>query len=757
LKFGADICYTEIGEVVALKEKDNQVPSHQHQWSDGIAMISQVARRINASLDLRETLDAIVCAAAELVPCTLAAIDLWDEPRHRLVLQALWSPLEQPFAIGQTFSPGEGYTGWVVRNKKSLLVPDVEARKDVRPRLLPGERPFKAYIGLPLLAGDELIGDLQLVHQQTGAFDRDDLKLLEALAGQAAIAIKNARIYSELNRQAHRLNILNTIAAVVNQPLQLQEIMDQAIAKVVAVMETEAGGIRLLDRETGRLPIVSSQGLSPDFIQAVSHRRVGEGIVGEVAESGKPQVVKKMSHDPRVLSRVALEKEGFNTFAVVPLRAKDIIVGTLGVVTRQHRDFTAEDMELLTAIGDQIGIAIENARLYTDLAQRARQLEVVNRVAAAVNQPGDLDQILQEGLKQALLLTGLEMGAIGLRNPDDNTIILHNHAGMSPEFVEIHKSRLRQQSFTPWPENLAVSVLIEQIDPDSADTPVHLKDAGIRQALNVPLFAEGELVGALNLATRRTQPFTDEEQSLLLAIAYQLGTAIANAHLRKEALDAERLAVVGRLVAGVAHDLRSPLGGILRSAEFLARSEISQETRDKLSQAIVSLARRLISTSQGILDYIQGEKIALQLIPVYLTDFLDEMLDVLQIDFSDRGIEVVRNYYFNGQIVMDADRFAQVVYNLAENARDAMPCGGKFIVTTQACDDEIELQFTDTGSGIPKDLLERIFEPFFTYGKYKGAGLGLAIARQIVEEHGGSLQLASTGDQGSTFIISLPA
>jgi GAF domain-containing protein len=739
-----------------LEAKNTYIHARNHQWADGIAMISEVARRINASLDLRETLDAIVSAAAELVPCTLAAIDLWDESTQRLILQALCSPLEQPFSIGQTFSPGEGYTGWVIHNKKPLLVPDVDARRDIQPRLLPGERPFKAYIGLPLLAGDELIGDLQLVHSQAGTFDEDDLKILEALAGQAAIAIKNARLYGEINHQANQLKVLNAIAAIVNQPLELQEIMDQAITKVVKVMETEGGGIRILDQKTGELPIVSSLGLSTEHIQAVSGRQLGEGIVGEVAKTGKPQVVKDVSHDPRVISQEILQKEGYNTFAVVPLRSKEAVVGTLGVVTCRDRDFTTADVELLTAIGDQIGIAIENARLYTNLAQRARELEAVNQVSAAVNRPGDLDQILEEGLKQTLAVMGLEMGAIGLRDQNDNSILLHSHHGMSPEFVSLHKERLRKIQFVPWPEDLEIMPLIEQIDLESDETPFHLKEAGIQQTVNVPLFAEGELVGALNLATRRRQPITGEERSLLLAIAYQLGTAIANARLRQDALDAERLAVVGRLAAGVAHDLRSPLGGILRSAEFLTRPEVSQETRDKLSQSIASLARRLISTSQGILDYVREEEITLQLSPICLPDFLDEVLDVLQIDFSDRGIEVVRNYQFQGQVVMDGDRFAQVIYNLAENARDAMPGGGKFVITTRSGDEEIELHFTDTGSGVPKEMEERIFEPFFTYGKYKGAGLGLAIARQIVEEHGGSIRLGYTGDKGSDFVVCLP-
>jgi signal transduction histidine kinase len=566
----------------------------------------------------------------------------------------------------------------------------------------------------------------------------------------------NSSEFDELARRHREISALYAVANVINQSLPLQEIMDQAIVTVIEVMETEAGGIRLLDQETGELPIVSSRGLTPEHIQEVHCRKIGEGIVGEVALTGKPQVVKNMSRDPRVLSRAVLEEGNFNTFVVVPLRSKDTIVGTLGVVTQQDRDFTAEDVDLLTAIGDQIGVAVENAKLYTDLAQRAKELEAVNLVAAAVNQPGDLDQILQEGLKQVLTVTGLEMGAIGLRNPQDDSIILHSHYGMSPEFVEVHKSRLRQQTFVPWPEDLDVSVLIVPIDPDMGDTPPHLREVGIRQTLNVPLFAEGELVGALNLATRCTQPFSAEEQSLLLAIAYQLGTAIANARLRQEALEAERLAVIGRLAAGVAHDLRSPLGGILRSAEFLTRPEISQETRDKLSHAVVSLARRLISTSQGILDYIRGEEINLQLDPTNLSNFLDEMLDVLQIDFSDRGIEVIRNYGIDTQIMMDANRMAQVVYNLAENARDAMSRGGKFIVQTLSAGEQVEIRFTDTGPGVPSELQERIFEPFFTYGKFQGAGLGLAIAKQIVEEHGGRIYLESKDDKGTTFVVSLP-
>jgi signal transduction histidine kinase len=388
-------------------------------------------------------------------------------------------------------------------------------------------------------------------------------------------------------RCQRELAALIAVAEVVNRPLTLKEIMSRAVSKVVEVMETDGGGIRLLDQETGELVIVSSHGLSQDYIHKVDRIPVGKGVVGMVAQSGEPLVVQDLGKASEWAAR-AVAEEGFTTLAVVPIRTKEKIVGTLGVATQHAYEFTQDDLELLTAIGDQIGVAVENERL------------------------------------------------------------------------------------------------------------------------------------------------------------------------RQEALDAERLAAVGRVATSVAHDLRSPLGGILRSAEFLARPEITPETRQKLSQAIVSLARRLINTTQQILNYALGEEISLDLQPYPLAHFLDEVLAILQVDFSDLGIEVVCEYGFKGTLVIDPDRMAHVVYNLAANARDAMPEGGKFIVSTQKKGDQAVLKFADTGPGVPVEYAERIFEPFFTHGKRQGAGLGLAIARYIVEAHGGTLRLRQEDQQGALFVVSLP-
>lgn len=569
---------------------EDKVSQHaqERRHARGMAAVSEVARRINASLDVPETLDAIVSVVAELIPCSLAEIDLWDEGQHMLILKALRSTPERVFPIGQAFPPGEGYTGWVVRNREPLLVPDVEARLDIRPDVLPGELPFKSYVGLPLLAGDELIGLLVLVHDEAGAFDTDDLQLLEALAGQAAIAIRNARMYADLNWHHRKLSALYTVASVINQPLPLETMMDQAIAKVIEVVEADVGVIRLLDHKTGNLAIAAYRGVSREDVQMLERIGVGKGIGGHLFEHRAPLVIKRDEQDPR-LQGLSENTRSLHTFAVVPMWVKDKPVGTLGVSTRRTRDFSPENLELLSALAAQIGVAVENERL------------------------------------------------------------------------------------------------------------------------------------------------------------------------RQEVLAAERLAAVGKVATGVAHDLRSPLGGILRSAEFLVRPEISPATRQKLGEAIASLARRLIITSQGILDYVQGKQLLLRAEACDLSAFLDEALTVLQGDFSDRGIEVVKDYRHREPVVMDPDRMAQVVYNLASNARDAMPRGGKFTVSTQRVGDQVEIRFSDSGLGVPEELSERIFEPFFSYGKSQGAGLGLAISRQIALEHGGTIRVESQAGQGATFIVCLPA
>lgn len=574
----------------ALALENAKLYGRERRRVEEMAAVNRVARRVSATLDLQETLDAVVGAAAELVPCTVAEISLWDAGQQMLVLQAVRSTVQEMLPVGEIYPPGEGYTGRVVRHKRPLLVPDVDAREDIQPDLLPGERPFKAYIGLPLLAGEDLIGTLVLVHDEAGAFDAEDLRLLEALGGQASVAIRNARLYEELARRHRELAALYAVAEVTNRRLGLQELLQRVLDRVIEVTHAAGGAIRLLDPSVQEVVLAAHQGLSEAYVRAAGRIPLGEEIVGWVVRSGESTLSEDMWTDPRVTpaSLELLREVGHRSLVQVPLRVQERVFGTLGVAARTPGFFDQDDLRLLNAIGQHLAVAIDNARL------------------------------------------------------------------------------------------------------------------------------------------------------------------------AQEALEAERLAAVGRVAGAVAHDLRGPLGGIVRSAELLARPELSDATRQKLSGAIVATARRLINTAQEILDYTRGGRMALNRVSCDLSAFLDQVLEVLRADFSDRGIEVEVNFQYRGPAQLDPDRMAQVVYNVAANARDAMPDGGRLTVSTRQAAQWLELRFADTGPGVPPDLVGRIFEPFFSHGKREGAGLGLSIARRIVEEHGGQIEVEIPASGGATFVVRLP-
>jgi two-component system sensor histidine kinase HydH len=300
------------------------------------------------------------------------------------------------------------------------------------------------------------------------------------------------------------------------------------------------------------------------------------------------------------------------------------------------------------------------------------------------------------------------------------------------------------------------ATVVTHLDQDPRLIRPATGEDGFQTMAIVPLKAQEQVIGTLGVATRQHREFSAEEMELLVAIGHQIGVAVENARLRQQASEMERLAAVGRVAGTVAHDLRSPLGGIIRSAEFLARPELSDATRQKLSQAIVAMSRRLLSSAQEILDFTRSAPLTLQPAPHGLPQFLEGILEVLRVDFSDRGIEVLTDWGYTGKLWIDANRVAQVVYNIAANARDAMAEGGRLAIRTQQVGPWVEMRFSDTGPGVPAELAERIFEPFFSHGKREGAGLGLAIARRIVHEHSGELYLENPAGRGATFVVRLP-
>ena len=146
---------------------------------------------------------------------------------------------------------------------------------------------------------------------------------------------------------------------------------------------------------------------------------------------------------------------------------------------------------------------------------------------------------------------------------------------------------------------------------------------------------------------------------------------------------------------------------------------------------------------------------AVELNAISLHEVIEEVVDFLDSDFRDRGIHIIHHAQYTGQLMLDAPRIKRILHNLAGNAADAMPDGGTLMITATRVTEYVHLEIHDTGSGIPDEIRERIFDPFVTHGKTHGTGLGLAVVRRIVEEHHGDVSVSSS-TTGTTFTIRLP-
>lgn len=270
-------------------------------------------------------------------------------------------------------------------------------------------------------------------------------------------------------------------------------------------------------------------------------------------------------------------------------------------------------------------------------------------------------------------------------------------------------------------------------------------------------------MGVLEVINKRGDPrFTETDGKMLEVVANQAAIAIENARMFERMVQSEQLSVIGRMASSIIHDLKKPMSVIRGFTEMLAKPDMDADRRQVLSDLTLEDVDRFVSVTQELLDYSKGN-ISLQPQKVGLGMWLDRIVDYLRENLESSGVSLVTEFGHRGPVHIDADRLRRVVINIAANAADAMPKGGTLRITTLMQGDYWELTVSDTGTGIPQDLRERIFEPFVTSGKEHGTGLGLAIAQDIVRGHSGDIRIETRTEgevegqpSGSTFFIKLP-
>lgn len=224
---------------------------------------------------------------------------------------------------------------------------------------------------------------------------------------------------------------------------------------------------------------------------------------------------------------------------------------------------------------------------------------------------------------------------------------------------------------------------------------------------------------------------------------------------QEELLRIEKLSAIGKFSSLILHDIRNPLS-ILRGYAELIAMHLDDPRRIKNNiHKIIAEADRINRLANELLDYSRGE-IRLTISIVNLKNFIDKVIEVIKDRFSARNIEIKKDISFSGPVLLDKSRLFRVFLNIADNARKAMPNGGEFVIKVYNKNNFIYFDLIDTGMGMSKDVLKKIFEPFFSSSQAGGTGLGMCIVKSIIEAHDGTLSVVSKEGVGTKFHIALP-
>jgi CRP-like cAMP-binding protein/two-component sensor histidine kinase len=266
---------------------------------------------------------------------------------------------------------------------------------------------------------------------------------------------------------------------------------------------------------------------------------------------------------------------------------------------------------------------------------------------------------------------------------------------------------------------------------------------------------DGKIIGVFQLLNKKGGVFGREDEQFIDALSAHASVAIENARMAQEMVSNERLSAVGRMASTIIHDIKNPMGTLRVYAQVMKKKSGNEEAA-KLADEMIHQVDRFVNMTQEILDFTRGVS-SLNIAEVDFAEVMDNVLGFIEKDLTKNNVALVRETSFKGSVKLDRDKVVRVFYNIASNARDAMPQGGTLRVRTEPSDGFVKVEFIDSGTGMPEEVKKRIFEPFMTYGKKHGTGLGMAIVKKVIDDHKGRIEIDSEMGKGTTIRMLFPA
>jgi two-component system, NtrC family, sensor kinase len=680
----------------------------------------------------------------------------------------------------------------------------------------------RSLLGVPLLRDGIPVAVIGLLRTSVKPYTDKQVELVETFADQAVIAIENTRLLSELRESLQQQTTTADVLKVISRStFDLETVLDTLTASAARLCQADKATIFEKDGDVYRLAAHFGLSPEEEK-QAKQYARehpLGPGsgsVVGRVAMDGRAVHIRDVLADAEYQASVYQKAFGFRSNLGVPLLREGAVIGVFALMRMEVNPFTEKEIELVSTFADQAVIATENTRLLSELRESLQQQTATADVLKVISRSTfDLQTVLDTLVKSAASLCEADQSFL-YRRDGEKYVWAASH-GYSPEFVKLRKSQPLVPDRGTGVGRAIVESKIVHIPDVLEDKEYSAWDlqqvAGYRAVLGVPLLREGVSMGVFSLARREPRSFTDKQIELLTMFADQAAIAMENVRLfesvetrtrelaksledlrttQDRLVQTQKLASLGQLTAGIAHEIKNPLNFV---NNFSAVSvELIDELRQALSGAHLDSKLRaeiseIADTLQGNLDkVVQHGKRADAIVKNMLLHSREGSGEHRLVDINSL-VEESLNLAYHGaraekqgfNITMErsldpaagqADVFPQdvtrVLLNLISNGfyaatkRKAQADGDGYeptlVASTRTLGDRVEIKIRDNGTGIPPEVKEKIFNPFFTTKPAgEGTGLGLSICHDIiVKQHGGSIEVDTKPGEFTEIKVTLP-
>jgi GAF domain-containing protein len=816
-------------EVQARTVEVSEALQQQTATADVLKVISRSA------FDLQAVLQTLVDSAVRLCGANMGAITMLEGDRLQFKAGSGQTPELRAYEMSHPHPLDRGtFQGRAAIERATIHVPDVRQDAEFQRQDVAKLGGFQACLAVPLRRGEEIIGAFGLARRTIGPFSPRQIELVETFADQAVIAIENVRLFEEVQAKTRDLEESLTFQKATNDVLEvigrsasaLEPVLTAIVDTASTLCRADMAVIRLL-RDGSLHHAAASSGMDlrvADYARAHDTVPIDRSSIGgRVTLEGRTIHIEDAAADPEYTFFRNLPGAPVRTMLGVPLLREGTVVGAI-ILWRTSVDlFSERQIALVQTFADQAVIAIQNVRLFEEVQARTAELsEALQQQTATADvlkvisrSAFDLQTVLDTLLQSAARLCRADKGGI-VRSLDGAFRYVASH-GYTEKF-----RRYIAENPPPAGRGSVVGRVIEErrivqiedvrSDPDYVMTPA--SEAGdFRTALGVPLMRNDDFIGVFVLTRTEVRPFSASEIELVTTFADQAVIAIENVRLFEEVqhrtdelsrsledlrtaqdrlVQTEKLASLGQLTAGIAHEIKNPLNFVNNF------SAVSTEILDELRNVVgrLSLAEEMKSEVDELSGMLRGnlEKVAHhgkradsivknmllhsrqgsgEHRPSDINAIVEESLNLAYhgARAEKKGFNITLEKSLDpaaGEVDLYPQEITRVLINLISNGfyattkrnleANGAPYEPMLSASTKNLGESVEIRIRDNGTGIPPDVKAKMFNPFFTTKPVgEGTGLGLSLSHDIVvKQHAGTIDVETEPGRFTEFRIVLP-